>query len=61
MCALITPESFQANWKLIRKEARRVLAADGGGAAAGGFAVEAAGLHAQRSWSEPRPFIAVHL
>ena len=52
---------LQKNWKLIRKEARRVLAAAaaasedgalaGGAEREAGFRLEGAGLHAQKSWS----------
>jgi hypothetical protein len=58
-------ELLQKNWKMIRKEARRVLKSgqreEGDGeedrnatavADASGFALEGAGLHAQRSWHE---------
>ena len=52
---------------MIRKEARRILAAGkasaegsarhgGAVAAAAGFALEGAGLHFQRSWHEARNF-----
>ena len=52
-------ELLQKNWKMIRKEAKRILKAaqrddlnDTAVADASGFALEGAGLHAQRSWHE---------
>lgn len=52
-------ELLRSNWKMIRKEANRILKAaqrddlnDTAVADASGFALEGAGLHAQRSWHE---------